>query len=77
MCLQANAGSWLPLTRHDMPLASTEVQLPSWLWGGLHHFAPEAAAAAAHAVNALTASEYTDLDALRQVTSYVDVGWGG
>ena len=55
--LQANGGSW-EAPRLQQPLESAQLQLPSWVWTGLHHFAPDPTQAAAMALDVFTAAEY-------------------
>ena len=56
LCTQANLGSWEP-PRPQQPLSSNDMQLPTWLWAGLHHFAPGPSRAASYAMDVFSASE--------------------
>lgn len=56
--LLANAGTWTPSAPNQPLLTTKQFALPDWLWSGLAHYAPEAADAAAHAIDVFTSSMY-------------------
>lgn len=62
--LQEQGGCWTPPVPTHPPTtrpipASQSLDIPHWLWQGLHYFAPEASAVAVTAFESLTATEYT------------------
>lgn len=57
--MQANHGSWqVSDGRTSAADPAADINPPRWVWDGLNYFAPEAAKAAAEAINALSAAAY-------------------
>jgi len=54
-----NFGSW-HATRPQQLLTAVDMELPPWLWGAMHHFAPDAARVASYAADVFSATEYSD-----------------